>query len=181
MNWQRKAIIISEIKYWRDNRLLPESYCDYLLALYTEGEGEQSDSTIEVNRNKRQNVLIVIFLLLNIAVAPGIAFFTLYVPINLIATTTLLISALVMSLGLSYIASKQYQIERKYTVLVLLLNLLILSMVAINQWVINATVTLVIIYLQLITWIALGIKTKNNWLLILGILGMIISIVAFII
>ncbi|MFG6121087.1 hypothetical protein [Thalassobacillus sp. B23F22_16] len=39
MTKERKEIILQEIQYWKANRLLPESYCDYLLALYTQGEG----------------------------------------------------------------------------------------------------------------------------------------------
>ncbi|KFL17520.1 membrane protein [Geobacillus stearothermophilus] len=38
MNRQRRETIIQEIEYWKRSRLLPEHYCDYLLALYTEGD-----------------------------------------------------------------------------------------------------------------------------------------------
>ena len=44
MNPQRKRMIISEIKYWKQNKLLPEHYCDFLITLYAQGEDE--------NRNK---------------------------------------------------------------------------------------------------------------------------------
>ena len=37
MNENRKKIIINEILTWRKNKMLPEHYCDFLLALYTEG------------------------------------------------------------------------------------------------------------------------------------------------
>jgi hypothetical protein len=37
MDEQRRAIIVREIEYWKRSRLLPEQYCNYLLALYTEG------------------------------------------------------------------------------------------------------------------------------------------------
>lgn len=37
MNENRKKIIVNEILSWRKNRMLPEHYCDFLLALYTEG------------------------------------------------------------------------------------------------------------------------------------------------
>lgn len=36
MNEKRK-IILKEIEYWRKNKVLPEQYCDFLTALYTEG------------------------------------------------------------------------------------------------------------------------------------------------
>ena len=39
MDENRKQIIIKEIGYWKNNKLLPEQYCDFLLALYTEGTG----------------------------------------------------------------------------------------------------------------------------------------------
>ncbi|KQB92645.1 hypothetical protein ABEU79_16460 [Geobacillus thermodenitrificans] len=38
MNRRRRETIIREIEYWKRSRLLPEQYCDYLLALYTEGD-----------------------------------------------------------------------------------------------------------------------------------------------
>ncbi|MGG3738891.1 hypothetical protein [Aeribacillus pallidus] len=37
MNEKRKEIIIKEIEFWKKNKMLPETYCDYLLALYREG------------------------------------------------------------------------------------------------------------------------------------------------
>ncbi|OQP05829.1 hypothetical protein B1690_12065 [Geobacillus sp. 46C-IIa] len=39
MNRRRRETIIREIEYWKRSRLLPEQYCDFLLALYTEGDG----------------------------------------------------------------------------------------------------------------------------------------------
>ena len=40
MDKKRREIIVSEISYWEENRLLPAHYCQYLLTLYTEGEGK---------------------------------------------------------------------------------------------------------------------------------------------
>ncbi|PZD87819.1 hypothetical protein DTX80_02125 [Bacilli bacterium] len=36
----RINIIVNEINYWKRNKLLPDTYCDYLLALYTKGESD---------------------------------------------------------------------------------------------------------------------------------------------
>lgn len=41
MNENRKNIIINEILSWKKTRMLPEQYCDYLLALYTEGNQQK--------------------------------------------------------------------------------------------------------------------------------------------
>lgn len=41
MQEERTKTIIHEIQYWKENRLLPSEYCDFLLALYTKGEEEK--------------------------------------------------------------------------------------------------------------------------------------------
>ena len=38
MDEKRKETIMKEIIYWKEHRLLPDRYCDYLLALYSGGE-----------------------------------------------------------------------------------------------------------------------------------------------
>ena len=40
MSNQRKQIILNEITFWKQNKLLPEHYCDFLMTLYTEGNHE---------------------------------------------------------------------------------------------------------------------------------------------
>ena len=52
----RKQIIINEIIYWKKNRMLPEHYCDFLLALYTKGNGLQDQSK---NRFKKKYLIII--------------------------------------------------------------------------------------------------------------------------
>ena len=42
MSNQRKQIILNEITFWKQNKLLPEHYCDFLMTLYTEGEQEHA-------------------------------------------------------------------------------------------------------------------------------------------
>lgn len=43
MTNQRKQIILNEIKFWKQNKLLPEHYCDFLMTLYTEGEHVETE------------------------------------------------------------------------------------------------------------------------------------------
>lgn len=43
MNERRKKIILSEIKYWKKNHLLPDHYCDFLSMLYAEGEESEAN------------------------------------------------------------------------------------------------------------------------------------------
>ena len=50
MNENRKKIIVNEILAWRKNKMLPEHYCDFLLALYTEGN---QPSEIKEQKSRR--------------------------------------------------------------------------------------------------------------------------------
>ncbi|MBP2078171.1 hypothetical protein [Oceanobacillus polygoni] len=63
---ERIAIIVKEIKYWKEHRLLPETYCDYLLALYTNGEAFSE----EVNNKGQWTLRIVIHLILSLLMVP---------------------------------------------------------------------------------------------------------------
>lgn len=49
MNLDQKKIIVQEIHHWKNSKLLPAEYCDFLLNLYMEGESfsaeEQSKAT----------------------------------------------------------------------------------------------------------------------------------------
>lgn len=63
----RKKIIINEIKSWKQSKMLPEQYCDYLLALYTEGNQptEQGKSKSKLGKyNLLPLILIPVFVFL---------------------------------------------------------------------------------------------------------------------
>lgn len=67
MNAQRKKIIMAEIHYWKQNKLLPEHYCDFLLTLYTQGEEEQvvdvKDAILVKEKNRDTASLLWIVLI----------------------------------------------------------------------------------------------------------------------
>lgn len=50
---QRKQIILNEITFWKQNKLLPAHYCDFLMTLYTEGE----QSEIEERKQAKGSLL----------------------------------------------------------------------------------------------------------------------------
>lgn len=91
MNAQRKKIIMTEINYWKSNKLLPEHYCDFLITLYAQGE-ENSEVDISeailVKEKKSLNMTILFFLLLTIGIGLTMFFVSAY------PTVTLSIAAL---------------------------------------------------------------------------------------
>ncbi|WP_312093212.1 hypothetical protein [Niallia sp.] len=64
-------IIVKEIAYWKENKMLPEHYCDYLLTLYTEGNG------VEESKEKKKSKGLLVFPLLFFSFIP-ITIFLLY-------------------------------------------------------------------------------------------------------
>ncbi|MEK4629401.1 MAG: hypothetical protein ABS944_01780 [Solibacillus sp.] len=51
MSNPKKQIIMNEITFWKQNKLLPEHYCDFLMTLYSEGNNEQ-----EITGNAKQAI-----------------------------------------------------------------------------------------------------------------------------
>ncbi|MEY8756430.1 hypothetical protein AB9M93_18365 [Peribacillus frigoritolerans] len=54
MDEMRKKIIIQEINSWKESRMLPEQYCNYLLALY--GQGELPPSKSNETASKKNDI-----------------------------------------------------------------------------------------------------------------------------
>ena len=62
MNETRKKIILHEIKYWKQSKLLPEQYCDFLLTLYS--GGEEAITPLKKERSRSLHIPIWIFTVL---------------------------------------------------------------------------------------------------------------------
>ncbi|WP_404403929.1 hypothetical protein [Jeotgalibacillus malaysiensis] len=58
MDKKRKETIVQEINYWKQNKLLPDAYCDFLMNLYTSGEGEFEEQGETNNMNSKSNGLV---------------------------------------------------------------------------------------------------------------------------
>lgn len=181
MDQQRKTTIINEIKYWQENRLLPEKYCDYLLALYTEGEADMIGIEDEASVINKVNSFNLLFMFLSLTLAPGVALFSLYIKTTLIQFTFLIILSVIICIGLFLLGIKLYKIDFDYILMVLLLNIFILSLVIIHQLIDQTVVRLIIIFGQLLLWISFGIKRTNKLLVVMSLLILTVCIVVSII
>ena len=69
MDNERKHIIISEVKYWKQCKLLSDRYCDFLIALYSRGEQvdaadvKTSQSVLSNAKNKLNKTILYLILL----------------------------------------------------------------------------------------------------------------------
>ncbi|MDW0108970.1 hypothetical protein [Sporosarcina aquimarina] len=105
MNSQRKRIIISEIQYWKKNKLLPEHYCDFLITLYAQGEIEEAENLknekgiLESGRSKDVRKMIV-YTFLTIAFSSMLIMFNEY-PVIIIGAASLFVLILLVKLMLT--------------------------------------------------------------------------------
>ncbi|WOV88830.1 hypothetical protein QWT69_06910 [Sporosarcina oncorhynchi] len=101
MNAQRKKIIMTEINYWKSNKLLPEHYCDFLITLYTQGEEDSkvdiSDAVL-VKEKKSMNVTIMLFLLTALLSGIALFFITEYPTVTLSIAALFTISILIKTM-----------------------------------------------------------------------------------
>ncbi|KZN98805.1 hypothetical protein P4T04_00115 [Bacillus badius] len=73
MKDEKKQIILNEISFWKQNHMLPEQYCDYLLTLYTQGEELPENAAKRISAKRLFAVSLFAALLLT-----GISLFVLY-------------------------------------------------------------------------------------------------------
>src|SRR5699024_8319616 len=122
MDKKRKTTIVNEIRYWKENRLLPEKYCNYLLALYTEGTDAQTSNDINVKSKNHRNFIDLIFILINLTIVPAIAVVIFFTELDFILSIGLIILTLLISISLYFITIKFFKIEQEYTLIILLIN-----------------------------------------------------------
>ncbi|WP_338750158.1 hypothetical protein [Bacillus sp. FJAT-52991] len=99
----KQKIIMKEILFWKENHMLPEQYCDYLLSLYSQGE-EWDDSSVQTKQSQSfplQSILVSLSILM-------ISLFVLYfTEMSFSLQTAILVFFVVMLLGLGFYFSKK--------------------------------------------------------------------------
>ncbi|OEF96210.1 DUF2157 domain-containing protein [Desulfuribacillus alkaliarsenatis] len=119
MNAREKQVLISEIKKWRQNKLIPTAYCDFLLNLYSAGESESSENNSESKKSKTgifKKIMIAIFVTVLIALVTFI--FINFNEINAFTQISLLLLAPVFL----YLATIIYKKKEANPIILLLLH-----------------------------------------------------------
>ncbi|WP_085508899.1 hypothetical protein [Thalassobacillus devorans] len=165
MTKERKEIILQEIQYWKANRLLPESYCDYLLALYTQGEGLTHPSP-----GPRQWVIVtrimIAFLML------PISFLVIYFTETAFIMQTGILSIFVLGTGLTavYLYNKKSIDFSMYATMGLLL-LLLWNVHIISLWQAPNWLFVSIVMVHCLLWYWGGRKLDVVFMKMIGALG----------
>lgn len=152
--------------------MLPEQYCDYLLALYTEGNRPKE---LRKESAKKHSIHINYLFLMLIPIAVFLLYFT---ELSFILQTALLSILILLTLGASIYFSKKginYQIP---LIASALLFLIISVEVASSVFVNNVLALYITLFFNCLIWTFCGWRLKLIYFLISGCLGIILIIVS---
>ncbi|MEN1970508.1 hypothetical protein WMZ97_20830 [Lentibacillus sp. N15] len=167
MEDERTAIIVKEIRYWRSHKLLPDTYCDYLLALYTNGE-----TTIDSPKKGLQKIGFILCLIIQMLLVPFSFLVIYFTEFPVILQLSILLLFILFSFWqywwLNRRGSTFYHVSLISLLLLIFLTIVLFcSQLFDNQW-----LTLSMIILQFICWLILGMKRKWNYVIILSVIGL---------
>ncbi|GEL78304.1 hypothetical protein [Tenuibacillus multivorans] len=179
MGNERKEIILDEIKYWKQSKLLPTEYCDFLIMLYTEGEGvtEKTESKRK-QRGSLRRILDIIFLLLLIPVfIYVILFYDLSIDVKMLITLGMLILT-----GIHYYVYKKSNTVYVHLPIILFFLVLLVGTFAFVQSVSDSSLFIQLtILLHCFIWLMFGYWKRLYYLIASGIIGVILLMVSYIV
>ena len=163
MTDERRKIIVEEITYWKEHKLLPEEQCDFLIALYTQGEGEK-----RFFEPKYEKAFIVYVLLL-VSLIPLSIIVTYFTQIALPLQVSLLIVFLLFAL-FSYFLFKKYRFQYTYiALLTALILILFMTVFMANYFSTNELMLPMIILFNFISWFIIGKWEKLKLLQVISV------------
>lgn len=171
MDDHRKKVITNEIEYWKQNRLLPEHYCDFLLNLYSEGG---SESPIKKKRLLSAPVFINIILASLLSLTVFLFYFT--------ELSLFLQISIIIFLGISSFLAAVYLIKNSIFDLIPILSTALLLLIMSVQTVEiifpgNPVILYIVTALNCLLWIGAGKKWTLVSFKLSGIAGLIILVI----
>ncbi|MGM8213729.1 hypothetical protein ACLIBH_13230 [Virgibacillus sp. W0430] len=171
-NKKRAQIIIKEIEYWKDHKLLPGRYCDFLLALYTKGEYDSDRAESE-----KINWLFTLRIILLILLLPTAFCFVYFIQLHGMWQAIVFIIFILLTYR-SMIAYKNVNNTYYYNLalFVFLCLILLFSYTWMNYFFSSSLLLNTVIAVNLIIWLLLGYYKKSAIIGIASILGALLFI-----
>ena len=178
MSNQRKQIVVNEIAFWKQNKMLPDHYCDFLTSLYTGGMSEHPKQLVDAKQSilakERSTVRrkFLFFPLLAIGLLVGLQF----VAIDWLSIAIGGIVGLIIS-----IFGIRFAVKRHLAAPILHVSgaLLLLSMsvqIAVTYFTGDNIALYIILCINCVCWVILGFWQKLIYFTLAGGLG--IAVVA---
>ncbi|MDG5470837.1 hypothetical protein P6709_03690 [Jeotgalibacillus sp. ET6] len=180
MREQRKEIITNEILYWKANKMLPPHYCDYLLALYNEGEAvnenpRSSEHLAERAFNRSSSNFFSIIIIWLALISLVVFNFT---ELSIILQTAFL-SIFVVFLLIQGLKRKTNKWVRHIAIITAVFILLLQSLQTWESYFSdNLPLLFFTIGIQCVVWMVMGWKYKLSYLSAGGFLGMAVLMIS---
>lgn len=173
MDKERRDIIVKEINHWKAHQLLPQQYCDFLLALYTEGEGNE-----EVEKEQKKspfyllfyffNTLLILFPILIIQIFDYVWFQAIAI-IIVLSIATLMIK----------LFSRHELLNESYAIMILLLSFLLTIVSYINEYTQIWWLNYLWVLLNSVVWIVYGSWKQQFFVKVAGVFILILLGIMF--
>lgn len=174
MDQQRKQIIIKEIKFWKENRMLPEQYCDYLLSIYSEGELKDNSHTIGYHK------LWALLGVLPLLMIPIVTYLLYFTELSLNLQILIFLSVFIFLVVNAVLLASKKLIWRHITYLVIAIIFLELLLEVVGAFINLSTAVLgIILFVNCTLWIIIGFLKKLTYFIYSGV-GLIILTIAYI-
>jgi hypothetical protein len=171
---QKTNIIINEIRFWKQNKMLPDHYCDYLLALYNQGED------LEETGSKKSKIPMTAFFtsVLVIALIPFSLFVIYFTELSFVLQTAILAGFVVL-----LIFSGIYYSNKELVLPVILITtamIVLIYSIHLSDSIFRGSqfVTYVVLFCNCFLWLLSGIYLRLLYFTIAGVAGLFILIVS---
>ncbi|MEL3972849.1 hypothetical protein AAEO50_11195 [Rossellomorea oryzaecorticis] len=173
----RQVVIINEIKFWKQNKMLPDQYCDYLLALYTNGEENILKSSTKKSKMKGNNIPILLS-----AIVMLISLFVIYfTELSVVLQTAILTGFVVLLFGVGiYYSNKKVSTA---PILIASAFIILLITIAITEEMFDGSPlnTYASLFLNCLFWIVLGWKQRLIYFTLSGAIGGLLLLISILI
>ena len=177
MSNPKKQIIMNEITFWKQNKLLPAQYCDFLMTLYSEGNHEQevigNAKNAVRNVEKRKKWGFAIFFPA-IAVIITLLLFTIQFEWVVIAVAG--VFAISCLIGAIYFANKNKLLATMLQLATALSLLGVTLKTCTTYFAGNNEMLYILLLLNCILWLLSGIIMKIVYFTLSGVLGVIVIV-----
>lgn len=175
----RKKIILNEILFWKQNKLLPEHYCDFLATLYSEGndieeleEAHHKRAVLPVEKRKMLIVAISIF----IGIVALLAVYFTVPSLTLILTIVVAIAAIALFVKAYQTARESGLLAPVFHVFAAILLFSASIQVCMTYFTGNNIALFSLIAANCIVWLWSGIKMKLLYFTVSGVIGLVVLI-----
>lgn len=174
----RKEVIIKEIMYWKDHKMLPDHYCDYLLALYSEGELNNELSNVNKRKHGKKFGIFLFILCLLVIISFFVIYFT---ELAFILQTMILTCFVVFLLILGFYYSKKEFWYPIFYIGAAFLFLLLSVHIIDKEFNNNPLALYTTLFFNCFIWLLTGWRLRLLYFVISGVLGLLLLIIYIVI